>query len=110
MKADERFLAWTNRRGTWAGNQVIAAVIAVVLLAIGGVIAFQIIAAFPLQVGGNATALSGGAFGAQFNSTMTSLSSGTQSAWAIGNLLPLVILAVAIIGAVMGIMAYRGRG
>lgn len=84
------------------------AVVAVVLLAIGAVVAFQVIAAFPLV--STTGTVSAGAFGVQFNATMNSLSSGTQSAWAIGNLLPLVILAVAIIGAVMGIMVYsRGR-
>jgi len=83
------------RQGTWVGGQVLGAVIAVVLLAIGSVIAFSIL-----------TNINRSGFSAAANATLTSLATGTQSAWAIGNLLPLVILAVAIIGAVMGIMAY----
>jgi len=104
MKTDERFMLWADEHGIASAALVLGAVIAVVMLAIGSVIAFQIIAAFPLT--NTAGTVSAGAFGVQFNSTMTGLSTGTQSAWAIGNLLPLVILAVAIIGAVMGIMAY----
>lgn len=109
MKAEERIMLWaTSRQGTASAMMVMGAVVAVVLLAVGSVIAFQIIAAFPLT--NNTGTLSAGAFGTQFNSTMTGLTTGTQNAWAIGNLLPLVILAVAIIGAVLGIMVYsRGR-
>lgn len=88
-----------SKMGSWVGGQVLGAVICVVLLAIGSVIAFSIL-----------TNINRSGFSTAANNTLTNLATGTQSAWAIGNLLPLVLLAVAIIGAVMGIMAYsRGR-
>jgi len=88
---------------------IVGAIVTVIILAVGAVIAFKIITAYP-KGGGNATNLEPALTSSAYNSTYDALLTGTQSAWAIGNLIPLIVFAVVIVGVVMGLLVTRGRG
>jgi len=70
------------------------------VLAVGAVIAFKVITSYAKTTSTSAA----------YNSTYDALITGTQSAWAIGNLIPLIVFAVVIVGVVMGLLVARGRG